>query len=170
RWLPQDRRAARAARAARGGLARCRSAVDQPLPGRSRQLSSGARCATRSLSKRTRSRRAATPGVDRDRRALSRAGRRLDRSMETTVKTLAADSAVSAERALNAAIVNADITRGFEEYLTLVDQYYADDVEVSTGVSPHRLVGKSRLKSLLLGFLVPLHMIAEMGGLWVSIH
>jgi hypothetical protein len=90
--------------------------------------------------------------------------------METTVKTLAADRAVSAERALNAAIVNADITSGFEEYLTLVDQYYAEDVEVSTDVSPDPLVGKHRLKSLLLGFLVPLHMMAEMGGLWVSIH
>jgi hypothetical protein len=85
------------------------------------------------------------------------------RNMETTVKTLAADSAVSDERALNAAIVNADITRGYEEYLTLVDQYYAEDVEVSTDVSPDPLVGKGRLKSLLLGFLVPLHMMAEMG-------
>ena len=92
------------------------------------------------------------------------------RNVETTVKTLAADSAMSAERALNTAIVNADIARGFEEYLTLVDQYYADDVEVSTDVSPEPLVGKHRLKSLLLGFLVPLHMMAEMGGLWVSIH
>ena len=92
------------------------------------------------------------------------------RNVETTVKTLAADSAISAERALNAAIVNADITRGFEEYLTLVDQYYAEDVEVSTDVSPDPLVGKSRLKSILLGFLVPLHMMAEIGGLWVSIH
>ena len=33
------------------------------------------------------------------------------------MKTLAADRAVSAERALNTAIVNADITRGYEEYL-----------------------------------------------------
>ena len=30
---------------------------------------------------------------------------------------------------MNTAIVNADITRGFEEYLALVDQYYAEDVE-----------------------------------------
>jgi len=75
------------------------------------------------------------------------------RNVETTVKTLAADSAVSTERALNAAIVSADITRGYEEYLTLVDQYYAEDVEVSTDVSPDTLVGKHRLKSLLLGFL-----------------
>ena len=62
--------------------------------------------------------------------------------METTVKTLAA-------------------TRGFEEYLTVVDQYCAVDVEMSTDASPDPLVGKRRLKSLLLGFLVPLHMMAE---------
>jgi hypothetical protein len=92
------------------------------------------------------------------------------RDMETTVKTLAAYSAVSAERALNAAIVDADITRSWEEYLTLVDQYYAEDVEVSTDVSLDPLVGRHRLKSLLLGFLAPLHMMAEIGGLWVSIH
>jgi len=86
------------------------------------------------------------------------------------VRTLTADSVVSVERALNAAIVNADITRGFEEYLSLVDHYYAEDVEVSTDVSPDPLVGRHRLTSLLLGFLVPLHMMAEVGGLWVSIH
>jgi len=67
------------------------------------------------------------------------------------VRTLTADSVVSVERALNAAIVNADITRSYEESLILVDQYYAEDV-------------------LLLGFLAPLHMVAEIGGLWVSIH
>jgi hypothetical protein len=90
--------------------------------------------------------------------------------METTVKTLAVDTAASAERALNSAILNADITRSYEEYLTLVDQYYAEDVEVSTDVSLHPLVGRHRLKSLLLSFLAPLHMVAEIGGLWVSLH
>ncbi len=84
--------------------------------------------------------------------------------------TLAADRAVWAERALNTAIVNTDITRGYEEYLALVDQYYADDVEVSSDTSPEPVVGKDRLKSILFRFLGPLHMIAEIGGLWVSIH
>ena len=60
------------------------------------------------------------------------------------MKTLAADRAVSAERALNTAIVNADITRGFEEYLALVDQYYAEDVEVSADTSPEPVVGRDR--------------------------
>jgi hypothetical protein len=86
------------------------------------------------------------------------------------MKTLAADRGVSAERALNTAIVNADITRGFEEYLALVDQYYAEDVEVSADTSPEPLVGRDRLKSILFGFLAPLHMMAEIAGLWVSIH
>jgi hypothetical protein len=86
------------------------------------------------------------------------------------MKTMAADRAVLAERALNTAIVNTDITRGYEEYLALVDQYYADDVEVSSDASPEPVVGKDRLKSILFRFLGPLHMIAEMGGLWVSIN
>jgi hypothetical protein len=85
------------------------------------------------------------------------------------MRTLAADRAVSADRALNTAIVNADITRGSEEYLALVDQYYAEDVEVSADTSPEPVVGRDRLKSILFRFLGPLHMIAEIGGLWVSI-
>ena len=66
------------------------------------------------------------------------------------MKTLAADRAVSAERALNTAIVNTDITRGYEEYLALVDQYYADDVEVSSDTSPEPVTGKDRLNSIPL--------------------
>ena len=80
------------------------------------------------------------------------------------MKTLAADRAMSAERALNTAIVNTDITRGYEEYLALVDQYYADDVEVSSDMSAEPVVGKDRLKSILFRFLGPLHMIAEIAG------
>jgi hypothetical protein len=36
----------------------------------------------------------------------------------------------TAERALNAAIVGAEIAESFEEYLELFDAFYADDVEV----------------------------------------
>jgi hypothetical protein len=86
------------------------------------------------------------------------------------MKTLAADRAVSAERALNTAIVNADITRDSEQYLALVDQYYAEEVEVCADTSLEPVVGTDRLKSILFRFLGPLHMIAEIGGLWVSNH
>ena len=35
------------------------------------------------------------------------------------------------ERVLNSAIIAADISRGWEEYLEIVDAFYADDVEVA---------------------------------------
>jgi hypothetical protein len=83
--------------------------------------------------------------------------------MERTMKTLAADRAVSAEPALNTAIVNADITRGFEDYLALVDHYYAQDVEVSTETSPEPQVGKGQVQSVLPHWLLPLRMMADIG-------
>jgi len=79
-----------------------------------------------------------------------------------------ADSAARAERELNAAIVTADISATYEEFLAIVDQFYADDVELRSDSSPEPLIGRERLKSRLYGFLVPLHVMAEIGGLSVS--
>ena len=79
-----------------------------------------------------------------------------------------ADSAARAERELNAAIVTADISASYEEFLAIVDQFYADDVELRSDSSPEPLIGRERLKSRLYGFLVPLHVMAEIGGLSVS--
>jgi hypothetical protein len=36
------------------------------------------------------------------------------------------------ERVLNSAIIAADISEGWEEYLEIFDAFYADDVEVTT--------------------------------------
>ena len=80
-----------------------------------------------------------------------------------------ADSAARADRELNAAIVSADISASYEEFLAIVDQFYADDVEVHGDSSPEPLVGRARLKSLLMGFLVPVHVMAEIGRLSVSV-
>ena len=80
-----------------------------------------------------------------------------------------ADSAARADRELNAAIVSADISVSYEEFIAIVDQFYADDVEVHSDSSPEPLVGRARLKSLLMGFLVPVHVMAEIGGLSVSV-
>src|SRR5262249_49703959 len=41
-----------------------------------------------------------------------------------------ADSAARADRELNAAIVSADISASYEEFIAIVDQFYAEDVEV----------------------------------------
>jgi len=80
-----------------------------------------------------------------------------------------ADSAARSDRELNSAIVSADISASYEEFLAIVDEFYADDVEVHSDSSPEPLVGRARLKSLLIGFLVPVHVMAEIGGLSVSV-
>ena len=80
-----------------------------------------------------------------------------------------ADSAARAERELNTAIVNADISASYEEFLAIVDRFYADDVELRSDSSPEPLIGRARLKSLLTGFLVPVHVMTEIGGLSISV-
>ena len=79
------------------------------------------------------------------------------------------DSAARAERELNAAIVSADISASWEEFLEIVDRFYADDVEFRSDSAPEALTGRARLKSLLAGFLAPIHVMAEVGGLSVSV-
>jgi hypothetical protein len=74
-----------------------------------------------------------------------------------------------AERTLNAAIVHADISRSHEEYLELFDQFYDDSVEGSSETMKDSLCGKERVRSFLLSFLVPLHAMAEVGGVSISI-
>jgi hypothetical protein len=75
----------------------------------------------------------------------------------------------SAERTLNAAIVDADITRSYEEYLEIFDAFYADDIEGSGENIEEPIRGKDRVRSLLSSFLVPLHAMAEVGGVSISI-
>jgi len=73
------------------------------------------------------------------------------------------------ERALNTAIVKANISQSFEEYLGIFDSFYADDIEVSSETAKEPIRGKERVRSLLFNFLVPLHVMAEIGGLLISI-
>jgi len=78
-------------------------------------------------------------------------------------------SSQSRERTLNAAIVQAHISKSFEEYLEIFDSFYADDIEVSSETAEEPIRGKARVRSLLANFLVPLHVMAEVGGLLISI-
>ena len=73
------------------------------------------------------------------------------------------------ERALNSAIVRAEISEGFEEYLEIFEAFYADDIEVSSETAEEPIRGKGRVRSILANFLVPLHVMAEVGGLSISI-
>jgi len=73
------------------------------------------------------------------------------------------------EKVLNSAIIAADISGGWEEYLEICDAFYADEVEVSDGTESGAVFGRERIRPLLLKFLVPLHVMAEIGGLAIQI-
>jgi hypothetical protein len=78
-------------------------------------------------------------------------------------------SSQTRERALNAAIVEAEISQSFDKYLAIFDAFYADDIEVSSESADEPIRGKARVRSLLANFLYPIHMMAEVGGLVVTI-
>jgi hypothetical protein len=77
--------------------------------------------------------------------------------------------AAEAELDLNNALVHADICNGYEEYLALFDHFYDEDVEVASDSNPDALVGKARVLPILFNFLMPLHVMAEIGGLSVRL-
>jgi hypothetical protein len=73
------------------------------------------------------------------------------------------------ERALNAAIIKPNISDSFEQYLEIFDEFYADDIEVASDTGEGLIRGKAKVRSMIANFLVPLHVMAEIGGLLVSI-
>ena len=75
----------------------------------------------------------------------------------------------NAERTLNPAIVHADISRSYEEYLEIFDAFYADDVEGTSETTEEPIRGKPGVRTLVSGFLVPLHAMAEVGGVSISV-
>jgi len=89
------------------------------------------------------------------------AGDYSDRDLYTSSRTQ--------ERALNSAIVRAEISESFEEYVEIFEAFCADDIEVSSETAEEPVRGKDRVRSLLVSFLVPLHVMAEVGGLSISI-
>jgi hypothetical protein len=78
-------------------------------------------------------------------------------------------SSQAQERALNTAILQANISENYERYLEIFDEFYADEVEVSSEAEEEPIRGKARVRSLIATFLVPLHVMAEIGGLLVSL-
>ena len=75
----------------------------------------------------------------------------------------------ASERALNGAILAAAISESYEEYLKIVDHFYADDIHATADGLKEPLEGKAAVRARLMGFLVPLHVLAEIGGVSVSI-
>ena len=78
-------------------------------------------------------------------------------------------SSQAAELTLNAAILRTEIAGSYEEFLEIFETFYGDDVEVSSEDSRETIHGKERVRTLLFNFLIPLHVMAETGGLLVSI-
>ena len=78
-------------------------------------------------------------------------------------------SSRAGERALNAAILQARLSESFERYLEIFDAFYADAVEVSSEAHEEPIQGKAAVRLLLFNFLVPLHVMAEVGGPSISI-
>jgi hypothetical protein len=78
-------------------------------------------------------------------------------------------SSQTRESTLNAAIIQANIGESFEEYLEIFDAFYGDDIEVSSETAKEPVRGKGRVRSILANFLVPLHVMAELNGLLISI-
>jgi hypothetical protein len=78
-------------------------------------------------------------------------------------------SSQARERALNAAIVQANISESFEEYLEIFEVFYDGDIEITSDTGEEAIRGKARVRSLLANFLVPLHVMAELNGLLISI-
>jgi len=78
-------------------------------------------------------------------------------------------SSQTRERTLNAAIAQANISETFEEYLAIFDAFYGDDIEVTSDTGGEPIRGKARVRSLLANFLAPLHVMAELHGLLISI-
>ena len=78
-------------------------------------------------------------------------------------------SSHSGELSLNAAILRADISKSYEEFLDIFETFYADDVEVSREDLREMIRGKASVRPFLLNFLVPLHVMAEVAGLSISV-
>ena len=78
-------------------------------------------------------------------------------------------SSQTAELSLNASILRAEIAGSYEEFLDIFETFYADDVEVSSEDSRETIRGKASVRPFLLNFLVPLHVMAEVAGLSVSV-
>jgi hypothetical protein len=73
------------------------------------------------------------------------------------------------DRELNEALVHADIANSYEEFLAIFDRFYAEQVEVESEGDATGLAGKSRVRTVLFNFLGPLHVMAEIGGLAVTL-
>src|SRR5258708_17408330 len=82
----------------------------------------------------------------------------------------AIQGATDSERALNGAILGADISESYEEHLEIFDRFYADDIHATADGLKEPVEGKAAVRARLAGFLVRLHVFAEIAGVSFSLH
>jgi hypothetical protein len=107
----------------------------------------------------------------------TKGGRTMEKTMNLTTEIIESmdnsghsRSAIGAsERALNGAILAAEISESYEEHLEIFDHFYADDIHATTDGLKEPVEGKAAVRARLAGFLVPLHVFAEIGSVSVSI-
>jgi hypothetical protein len=67
-------------------------------------------------------------------------------------------------------LLRAEIASSYEELLDVFETFYADDVEVTREDLREMIRGKAKVRPFLLNLLVPLHVMAEIAGLSISVH
>ncbi len=73
------------------------------------------------------------------------------------------------DQRLNAAITAASINDSFESYLDILDAFYSEDVQVILVEGTEPVCSRDDLRSRLSEFLAPIHIMAEVGGLSVTV-
>jgi hypothetical protein len=73
------------------------------------------------------------------------------------------------DQRLNATITAASINDSFESYLDILDAFYSEDVQVILGEGTEPVCSRDDLRSRLSEFLAPIHIMAEVGGLSVTV-
>lgn len=92
-----------------------------------------------------------------------------ERALTEPMDTKTASDVANAELELNNALVSAEISNGYEEYLAILNRFYDDNVEVVSSARDAPLIGKAQVQAAILRLLLPLHVMAEIGGLSVRL-
>ena len=79
------------------------------------------------------------------------------------------DDITAAEQALNMAIVAGDIAASYEEYLDIFDAFYSDPVSFHFHDDDAEQSDKGSIRCELAGLLLPIHVLAEVGGVTVTL-
>lgn len=74
------------------------------------------------------------------------------------------------DKALNDAILQSNISFDFLPFIELCHHHYADEVDLVLDQGPRRTIARDSLEGMLMDFLLPIHLIAEMGGVQVSVN